>query len=855
MKRIAMKYVEILIAAGDEYFRHNTLESIPLAIQRYTEASHVFGPPPAEVPPLGKTTVKTYNQIARDLDTFSNAQIDIELELPFYGEPSQRGTGSTEGHAPLGFIRSGYFGVPGNPQLVTLRVTIDDRLYKIRNGMDINGNREILPLFEPPIDPGMLVRASVSGGGTGVAGFLTGMESPMPTYRFRYILQRALELTTELKDSARYLLAIREKKDAEALIMLRSNHRNTLLGLVKRIKENQKVEVESAIESLEESRAAQEMRLTYYLKLTGDKKEVPKSGEQWQDIQQTIEAPTRDDYRMTSNELMEMDKADTAMDLNRTAGNIETVAAGLFAIPTFTTKIQPFSVGMDMSIGGNNIGQVLLCASSSLKTTAQHDLEQGAQAARKAARIRQLQERRLEANTIGREIVKTDKDIAQLQVRLATCDIELEAQQREIENAAAEDNWLRSKYTNQQLYAMLESSLNHLFHQTYQLASDMARTAQRALDFEHAMRFPKTVSTSLPSMDRSARDDYFIGESLYLDLKRMEMMHMENRPHDFEIQKTVSLRQLNPWALLNLRETGTADFDLHELSFDIDFPGHYCRRITSVALSIPCIVGPYTSLNTTLSLRSHKYRISPINKNAADYAAEDDAKFRTDRVPITSIAISSGSPHQTGVFDLGFGGSTGESYGPFEGAGAVSSWRVRLPNTLRPFDYDTITDVLLHLRYTALDGGDALGRVALEAAQKKFTTATSSPLAVAIDLRSDYPAEWNGFRSSGQMALPAVDQLLPFWTRGAKVVAGSVLLLLYPEPVPPPQSVTVTLTERASDAVTLYRAGAPSMGKYYVLSSQEGHATKIGTSGQIKGLGTTSTERGWLIIGYSVTRK
>ncbi|KAI0410904.1 hypothetical protein F5X98DRAFT_381291 [Xylaria grammica] len=855
MKRIAMKYVEILIAAGDEYFRRNTLESVPLAIQRYSEASNVFGPAPVELPPLGKRTVKSYNQIASGLDAFSNAQIDIELEFPFYSEPSQRGNSPAKGQGPLGFIRSGYFSIPGNPQLVALRATIDDRLYKIRNGMDINGKMQILPLFEPPIDPGMLVRAGMSAGGTGMAAFLAGMESPMPTHRFRYILQRAFELTAELKSSAQHLLSIRERKDAEALMMLRSNYRNTLLGLVKNIKEAQKHETEKAIESLEESRKAQEMRLRYYLDLTGDSKEVPSSGGTWQDIGQTIEAPTKDDYRMTANEQAEMDKADTAMEFNLAAGVIESAAAGVFAIPTFTTKIQPLGVGMDISVGGSNIGQVLLCVSGALKTKAQYSLDQGAQAARKAALMRQLQERRLAANTIGREIMKTDKDVAQLRARLATCDAELEAQQHEMESALAEEKWLRSKYSNQQLYTMLESSLNHLFHQTYQLASDMARTAQRALNFEHAMRFPNTISTAQPSLGQIARDDLFAGEALYLDLKRMEMMYMSNRPHDFEIQKTVSLRQLNPWALLTLRETGTADFDLPELFFDIDFPGHYCRRIASVSLSMPCIVGPYVSLNTTLSLRSHKYRISAINRDAADYAAADDAKFRTDRVPITSIAIGSGSPHQSGVFDLGFNSNRGESYGPFEGAGAVSSWRLRLPDTLRPFDYDTMTDVLLHLRYTAVDGGDALGRAAQEAAQSKFATAASSPLAVAIDLRSDFPVQWNGFRSAGEMALPAVDKLLPFWTNGAKVVANKISLLLYPEPASHPKNVTVSLSDKVSDLAALSRDGAPSMGKYYVLSSQEGTAIKLGTLGQIKGVGATSVERGWLVIGYSVTRK
>ena len=44
--------------------------------------------------------------------------------------------------------------------------------------------------------------------------------------------------------------------------------------------------------------------------------------------------------------------------------------------------------------------------------------------------------------------------------------------------------------------------------------------------------------------------------------------------------------------------------------FDIDFPGHYMRRIRSVTLTIPCVTGPYTGVHCRLTLlsSSHAYR-------------------------------------------------------------------------------------------------------------------------------------------------------------------------------------------------------------------------------------------------------
>ena len=49
-----------------------------------------------------------------------------------------------------------------------------------------------------------------------------------------------------------------------------------------------------------------------------------------------------------------------------------------------------------------------------------------------------------------------------------------------------------------------------------------------------------------------------------------------------------------------------------------------------------------------------------------------------------------------------------ERYLPFEFAGAVSRWRIELPPETNFFDFDTLSDVVLHLNYTAREGGDVL---------------------------------------------------------------------------------------------------------------------------------------------------
>jgi hypothetical protein len=45
--------------------------------------------------------------------------------------------------------------------------------------------------------------------------------------------------------------------------------------------------------------------------------------------------------------------------------------------------------------------------------------------------------------------------------------------------------------------------------------------------------------------------------------------------------------------------------------FDLDYPGHYMRRIKNVTFTIPCITGPYTGVHCRLTLLSSMTRIDP----------------------------------------------------------------------------------------------------------------------------------------------------------------------------------------------------------------------------------------------------
>ena len=77
--------------------------------------------------------------------------------------------------------------------------------------------------------------------------------------------------------------------------------------------------------------------------------------------------------------------------------------------------------------------------------------------------------------------------------------------------------------------------------------------------------------------------------------------------------------------------------------------------------------------------------------------------MRSDWRRPQQIVISRGI-NDSGLFELNF---RDERYLPFEGTGAVSDWEFEMPRESNREILDTISDVIIHLRYTALDGGEA----------------------------------------------------------------------------------------------------------------------------------------------------
>ena len=313
----------------------------------------------------------------------------------------------------------------------------------------------------------------------------------------------------------------------------------------------------------------------------------------------------------------------------------------------------------------------------------------------------------------------------------------------------------------------MKREVRGLYSRCFDLAFEVARKAERALQHELGdpdLRF-------LNSIYMAGNEGLLAGERLHLDIRRMEVAYHDLNRREYELTRHVSLLQLDPKALLQLRTAGACTFSLPEEVYDLGGAGHYFRRIKAVAISIAGVTGPYTGVNATLTLQRSSIRRNPLLRNN-EYAADgaDDDRFSDSFGSLDSIVTSTGQ-NDGGMFETNL---RDERRLPFEGQGAVGVWQLELPDEVRQFDYDTIADVVLHVRYTAREGGAPLKAKATASLEKRFKEAAGIGSVRLFSVRHEFPTEWARFKAkkinaanpTATLELDLREEQYPFWSKG-----------------------------------------------------------------------------------------
>ena len=787
MKNVVMKYIDNLVAWGDQLFRRDTIESINEATQLYVLAAQILGKRPERIPARAKPQTQTFHSITQksELDPFSNALVEIENFI--FPSIAPRTTSKP--------LQMQYFCLPENDKLLGYWATVEDRLFKIRHCMNIEGVVRQLPLFEPPIEPGLLVKAAAAG--IDISSALNDINAALPPYRFNIMVQKATELCAEVKALGAALLSALEKRDAEALSLLRSNHELRILEAIRNLRKHQIDQANNELEGLRQSKQLIEIRRDYY----------------------------RDICKISDQEQFHMESLCSAHKYNEIAQGLSVGVSLAHMLPDFHEGAagicSPYVV---LKWGGTNLGPALQAAAGVMSMIAALHSHKATMASVKGGYDRRWDDWKLQERLATKELEQIDKQIAAAEIRKAIAERELGNHELQIENAKEADEYLRRKFNNKELYDWMVGQISSVYFESYQLAYDVCKRAERAYRFELGLQDSNFIQFGYWD---NLKKGLLAGEKLYHDLKRMEVSYLDQNKRDYEITKHISLAVLDPTALLKLKENGECFVDLPEALFDLDYPGHYIRRIKSVSLTIPCVIGPYASVNCTLILLSNRIRRETRTSDGYAWKDENDPRFSYNVGAIESIATSS-AQNDSGMFELNF---RDERYLPFEGAGVISSWHIELSKQFRSFDYDTISDVVIHLKYTAREGGDTLKNDVI-----KELNNTINEMALAesrkglfrlFSIKHEFSNEWHKFlrptndSTNQSLQLDLSKERFPFQFRDKKILINeSSFYLKLKEGIESENKPLVLdvkkqksdITYESPDSVQCQRAGYPFQG-------------------------------------------
>jgi hypothetical protein len=691
MRNTVMKYLDNLIAWGDVLFSRDTMESINEATQIYVLAAEILGPKPLIIS-SSKNSADSTLTAEELLQRINNGFYDFATGTAGYPrETFTPGPGMSLLNTLLTFC------IPLNDKLLGYWDTVADRLFKIRHCQNIKGVIRQLPLYEPPIDPALLVQAAA--GGLPLDGFPGDLKTPLPHYRFAFMNQKALEFLSEVKNLGSALLSALEKKDAEKLALLRNTHEVDMAKAVKQIKRLTIEEAKESLAGLNESLKSAQKKQGFYDDL----------------IKQELIPEEKNEERQikTANQILWVSQS------------LEQLATILYAIPEFRVGV----TGASTSYGGLHFGQIAQAAARGGAVVAGQFSHQARMSQMKGGRKRRTQEWEQQRDLSEIEIAQVNKQIAAANIRLAMGEKDLENHDKQIAQSEETKYFLKDKFTNQKLYSWMAREISDLYFQAYQLAYNLAKRAERTYQYEFGIEEGETRFIEFGQWD-NLKKGLLAGEKLGLGLKRMEAAYLDQNKRCFEITKNISLALTDPEALLNLRENGFCEFTFPELIFDMDYPGQYLRRIKSLSLTIPCITGPYTSVNCKLTLLKNKVWVSSKSK------LEEPENFVEDFASKQSIVTSSGQ-NDSGLFQLNF---NDERYLPFEGAGVDSSWEISMPKEDNQFDFNSLTDVIFQISYTAKESED-LKKDARDAVANGIKSFTS-----IMRLKNSFPDAWHRFQ-------------------------------------------------------------------------------------------------------------
>ena len=673
-KFVVMKYLNTLIARGDELFTQDTTESVNLAIQFYIMAADILGPKSAEAPDPLTGEIRTADELIAEAGEdgnleWANTLLEYEDSM-LIGRIRDKSTYQNRCPYRTSLIaniskQTFYFNVPRNENLMAFWDTVADRLYKIRNSLNIEGVKRTLALFAPPIDPGMLVKARAAG--LSISDILADAGATLPHYRFKVIVAKALEIARDLRNMQETLLQALKNKDSEALAQLRLQHRIAAKKLSQNIFEIQMKELETEASSLEV-----------------EKEKKTKKQEHHKSNIEKLKTDFENGYAKTMQKVA---------DLREKVESAKRIASAMYSIPDLDAGgiVNAFG-GIDFHMaayGGRKLGEAAITMAESYLSKAMEREAAALQQKTKGEEKKVTEEETFEESIASNEIDQTEKAIIVNTIRQEQNEKEQELFEKELERDEEEYEFLCDKFTNKDLYEWLVKQMTKLSKNMCKLTTKVAKMAEKCYHFEIG---DTDMGNAKSFISNSYWDGAYNGllsaDRLIADLHAMEVAYLENDKREQEITWPVSLKavkiadgEINPDAngqelLANLQNClfeVNSDYICNELKIS------FCR-IRDIRLRVVAPDFHGLSLNATLTLESNTLKYGNIEIQ--------------NRIGVRPFATGMANS-DCGKFDFNF---KSEKYAAFEGAGLDSSWKLTISKT---DGLTSIDDVVLYISFTA----------------------------------------------------------------------------------------------------------------------------------------------------------
>ncbi len=680
-KAIIMMYIQNLLDWGDFEFKINNRETITAALILYEQAAKLLGPRPKN---LISASYRPTSHAASDFLTDNGITSVSSENEPF----------------PYNYIDA-YFGIEENPQFQDLWDTVEDRLFKIRHSLSIDGVFEQLDLFAPDIDPNDLLRAAAMGN-IDMLSLMAGAALEQPKYRFIVLLARARSYNQHVQQLGASLMANIEKKESATLAKMNLSFELDALTKMDKIYQKNIEHANSQLELLKQQGEQVKKKFNHYQKLIDP--QFDSSDDSFDSAKALTPGNSNAAYTMNDNEKQHTSSMQTAFIFNEIAQGATAAANALGVIPSDT-----WGMAAGVTFGGPNLCSGAMAIANVLSCIEEKHIND----AQKAQTIASYERRQEEWVQLVQQCIDEYDDIRS---RYNMASLQLDVEKVQYEHYQAQLNhqqdvldYYQSRFTNEDLYAWFVDRLTGLYSQAFKLSYKLYQAAVNAYEWDIGTPY-KGVAQYADLWDATQKG-LTSGDNMAMELNYLEDSYNDIYKRRMEIDKNISLKRSGVQVAIGGKEPeiikekdwtkvtdqlndGKKAIAERGISFVLgkdlfaDFSNLTDIQIHSFAVSIPSVAKAYENVNLSLS---YEKNISPESDGS------QHARSLGVDTPKTVILSS-------GTLDSGISSATfsSDKYLPFEGLlVAGSQWRLNVCGKT-DFKYNMISDVIMHFKLTAV---------------------------------------------------------------------------------------------------------------------------------------------------------